>query len=79
MKGRSKAAQRDAKLMNALGITTVLGGRQGLKKMVEAGVQDRREHLIEGYRWVEAKFSRFPRSWRRAGRKVKAASCLAVD
>jgi hypothetical protein len=35
--------------MNPLRITTVLGGRQGLEKMVKTGVQDRREGLIEGY------------------------------
>ena len=65
--------------MNPIGITTILGDRQGLEKMVKTGTQDRREGIIEGYRWVETKFSRFPRGWRRVGRKVEAASRLAVN
>jgi hypothetical protein len=68
------AARREAD--EPPGITTVLGGRQGLKKMVKTGVQDRREGLIKGYWWVEAKFLRFPRGRRRVGRKVKAVNRL---
>ena len=58
---RSQPAQRDAKLMDAFRVATVLGGRQRLKQMEEAGAQDRREGLIERDRRIEAKFSRLRR------------------
>jgi hypothetical protein len=65
--------------MDPLRITTVLSGRQRPKKMVKAGAHDLCEGLIEGYRRVEAKLSRFSQGWRCLSRKVKAARRLAAD
>ena len=42
-------------------IAAILGRRQRLKQMEEAGTQDRREGLVERHRRIEAKFSRAPR------------------
>jgi len=65
--------------MNPLRITTILGGRQRVEKMVQTGAQDRRKGIIERYGWIEAKLLRLPgRRWC-VGRKVKAARRLAAD
>ena len=76
---RSKPAQRDAQLMHAFRIAPVLGGRQRLKQMEEAGAQDRREGLVECDRRIEAKFSRASRRGRLVGGKIKAARRLGTD
>src|SRR5690348_10097824 len=65
--------------MDAFGIAAILGRRQRLEQMLQAGAQRRCKCVVERDLCIEAKLSRLSRERRRVVGKVKAPRRLAAD